>query len=193
VVKGPLCGRVMSGPAVENLFLPRKSGLYARFFFYQWCMMKTADAYHDRIARAVSELIGPVVADLGYELVEVQFRRESHGLVLRVIIFHEQGIGVDDCSLVSREVSRLLDVEDQIDQAYHLEVSSPGLDRPLQTARDFARYTGKTVRVIFGEASEEVVGAIEEVDENQVVLSGRDGRREVPLSQVKKARLVIEF
>lgn len=157
-------------------------------------MTKSANAYHDRIAQQVRELVEPVVADLGYELVEVQFRREQHGMVLRVIIFHQEGIGVDDCSLVSREVSRLLDVEDVIDQAYHLEVSSPGLDRPLETVRDFARYRGKQVRVILAETSEEVAGTIEEVsDDGLVTLGAKDGRREIPLAQVKKAKLAIEF
>lgn len=156
-------------------------------------MTKSANAYHEQIAQQVSELIAPVIADLGYELVEVQFRREQHGMVLRVIIFHEGGIRVDDCSLVSREVSRILDVEDRIDQAYHLEVSSPGLDRPLETARDFARYRGSRVRVILAETSEEVAGTIEEVGADLVVLGVEAGRREIPLTQVKKAKLAIEF
>lgn len=156
-------------------------------------MTKSANAYHDRIAEQVSELIEPVVADLGYELVEVQFRREQHGQVLRVIIFHVAGIRVDDCSLVSREVSRILDVEDRIDQAYHLEVSSPGLDRPLVTARDFARYLGRPVLVSIAETSEEVAGTIEEVGEEAVSLGVPGGRREIPLAQIKKARLAIEF
>lgn len=156
-------------------------------------MTKSANAYHEQIAQQVSELIEPVIADLGYELVEVQFRREQHGLVLRIIIFHAEGIRVDDCSLVSREVSRILDVEDRIDQAYHLEVSSPGLDRPLETARDFARYRGSQVRLVLAETSEEVAGTIEEVGDGLVVLGVKEGRREIPLVQVKKAKLAIEF
>lgn len=183
----------LSGLAVENLFLPKESGLQARFFFYQRVMTMSANAYQERIAQQVTEVIAPVVADLGFELVEVQFRREPHGQVLRVIIFHENGIGVDDCALVSREVGHLLDVEERIDQAYHLEVSSPGLDRPLQTARDFARYRGQQARVIVGETSEEIEGAIEGVDDDQVVLLVKDGRRAIPLAQVKKARLVVGF
>lgn len=156
-------------------------------------MTKSANTYHDRIAGQVSELIEPVVADLGYELVEVQFRREQHGQVLRVIIFHAGGIRVDDCSIVSREVSRILDVEELIDQAYHLEVSSPGLDRPLATARDFARYLGQPVLVTIAETSEEVAGTIEEVGEELVSLTVKEGRREIPLAQMKKARLAVDF
>jgi len=156
-------------------------------------MTKSANAYQDRIAQMVRDLVEPAVVALGYELVEVQFRREQHGQVLRIIIFHEAGILVDDCALVSREISRLLDVEDCIDQAYHLEVSSPGLDRPLETARDFARYRGRQVLLTLAATSEEVAGIIEEVGEDLVVLGVKDGRREIVLAQVKRARLVVEF
>lgn len=156
-------------------------------------MAKSANSYQERIAQQVSELISPVVADLGFELVEVLFRREQHGNVLRVVIFAETGIGVDDCALVSREVSRILDVEERIDQAYHLEVSSPGLDRPLETARDFFRYRGQQVRVILVETLEEVTGKILDVGDEGVVLSCGDGQRQIALGQISKAKLVVGF
>jgi len=156
-------------------------------------MAKNASPYQERVAQQVSELISPVVADLGFELVDVMFRRESHGNVLRIVIFAEAGIGVDDCALVSREVSRILDVEERIDQAYHLEVSSPGLDRPLETARDFSRYRGRQVRVVLAETLEEVTGTIAGVDEDRVMLSIGEGQREIKLAQVSKAKLVVGF
>lgn len=156
-------------------------------------MAKSANSYQDRIAQQVSELISPVVADLGFELVEILFRREQHGNVLRVVIFAEAGIGVDDCALVSREVSRILDVEERIDQAYHLEVSSPGLDRPLETPRDFSRYRGRQVRVVLAETLEEITGEIAEVGDDRVVLSVGDGQRVIELAQVNKAKLVVGF
>jgi len=156
-------------------------------------MAKNANPYQDGIARQVSELISPVVADLGFELVEVLFRREQHGYVLRVVIFAAAGIAVDDCALVSREVSRILDVEEMIDQAYQLEVSSPGLDRPLETARDFSRYIGKEVRVILAETLEEVMGTIGDVGENRVMLELGDGQREIEFAQISKAKLVVGF
>ena len=156
-------------------------------------MTVESGTYRQRVVAAVTELIEPVLEDLGYELVEVQFRREAHGQVLRVIIFRPEGIGVDDCARVSREVSHLLDVEDLIGQAFNLEVSSPGLDRPLKNARDFARYRGSRVHVILGETSEEVVGMIEDIGEEQVVLETTGGARVIPFSLVKKAKLVIDF
>jgi ribosome maturation factor RimP len=149
--------------------------------------------YQQRVARAVTALVEPVLNDLGYELVEVQFRREGHGQVLRVMIFRPEGIGVEDCARVSREVSHLLDVEDLVDQAYHLEVSSPGLDRPLKTARDFARCRGSQVHLILAETGEEITGTIGEVGEQEVSLDTAQGARMISLALVKKAKLVISF
>lgn len=156
-------------------------------------MTQSPNSYHERIAQQIHGLIEPVLTDLGFELVEVQFRREQHGQVLRIVIFSEAGIGVDDCAKVSREVSRILDVEDRIDQAYSLEVSSPGLDRPLESARDFARYRGWQVRIILGETSEEILGVIEDVGVDRVLLGLNDDRREILLAQIKKAKLVVDF
>ncbi len=156
-------------------------------------MTEDSGIYQQGVVTAVTALIEPVLNDLGYELVEVQFRREAHGQVLRVTIFRSEGIGVDDCARVSREVSHLIDVEDLIDQAFHLEVSSPGLDRSLKTARDFARCRDSRVRVILAEGDEEIVGVIGDIREEQVVLETPEGVRIIPLSLVKKAKLVIDF
>jgi len=156
-------------------------------------MTKSANPYQERVAREVNNIISPVVAELGFELVEVIFRRESQGNVLRVVIFSDTGIGVDDCALVSREISRILDVEERIDQAYHLEVSSPGLDRPLETARDFSRYKGRQVRVVLNGTYEEVIAVIAEVDGDKVFLTNDQGQQVVLLSQLNSAKLVIGF
>lgn len=156
-------------------------------------MTKSANPYQERIVREIAELIEPVVTDLGFELVEIVFRRESHGHVLRLVIFAEDGIGVDDCALVSREASRILDVEDKIDQAYHLEVSSPGLDRPLVTARDFARSRGQQVRIVLAGIGDELVGTIAEVDDERLTLELDDGRRQIAIAEVGKAKLVVGF
>ncbi len=180
-------------PAFENLFLFKESGPLARFFFYRGQMTETGGTYHERIAAAIEALIEPVVSDLGYELVEVQFRREQHGQVLRIIIFRPEGIGVEDCARVSREVSPLLEVEDLIEQAYHLEVSSPGLDRPLVTPRDFRRYMGNRVQVRLIDGGEEMTGLIADCTDTQVILETEGGKREIPLSRLKKAKLVIEI
>jgi ribosome maturation factor RimP len=96
------------------------------------------------------ELSAPVCAGSGYELVDLAFTREQDGWVLRVFIDNaaaeEGGISFADCEHVSRELSTVLDVEDPITQAYRLEVSSPGLDRPLRTAEHFRRQIGEVVK-----------------------------------------------
>lgn len=145
------------------------------------------------IVDKITALLEPLVAGLHCELVEVQFRREPIGWVLRLIIDSENGIGVDECARVSREAGFLLDVEDLVDQPYHLEVSSPGLDRPLKTERDFARNKGQKVRVILNDTSETVVGVIDKVKEGQVVLATQDEHVVVSLDRIVKAKLVIEF
>ena len=143
----------------------------------------------------LTELIRPICDELGFELVAVQFRREPHGQVLRVIIHHESGISVDDCARVSREVSYLLDVEDFVDRAYHLEVSSPGLDWPLTTVRDFNRYHGEKCTISWHtpDGTAKKTGTIGFADDGAVVLHGAEEAWTIPLNQIIKARLVIEF
>ena len=147
------------------------------------------------MARHIHDLIEPLVADLGFELVEVLLRTEQVGLVLRVVIYKEEGVSLGDCTAVSREVSHLLEVEDPLPGAYHLEVSSPGLDRPLKTERDFARNLGKKVWVLFEDGGEpfECTGIIGRTSAEAVVVEAAEGPEEIGLATIKKAKLVIEF
>jgi len=150
----------------------------------------------DVINKRVEEVVLPVLEELGLELVEVQFRREQSGWVLRLIIDKPDGINLDDCAVASRELSQLLDIEDFIDRAYNLEVSSPGLDRPLKSMVDFHRFIGrkakiKTIEPIAGEHV--FIGKIQQTEGESIVLE--IGGREVviPFLQVAKARLELEF
>lgn len=140
-------------------------------------------------------MLEPVLAENNLELVEVQFRQEPIGWVLRIVIYKEGGTSVDDCAKVSRELSRLLDVEDLIAQKYVLEVSSPGLDRPLQSERDFLRNRGEKVRMTVEIAGvmETVTGIIDNVRDGMLVLKDDGGMVSHPLTAIKKARLEIEF
>ncbi|OKY74555.1 MAG: hypothetical protein BM485_11935 [Desulfobulbaceae bacterium DB1] len=153
------------------------------------------DSYRDRIAVEVGRLIEPILAELGLEMVEVQYRQEQIGWVLRIIIFRDGGVSIDDCARVSREASRLLDVEDLIDQKYHLEVSSPGLDRPLKTERDFSRNLGKKVKLVVDELGkqETEIGIIRSVQDGVLALQTLSGEISFPLADIKNARLEIEF
>jgi len=100
----------------------------------------------DRVINTVEQFARPVLDDMGLELVEIQFKQES-GWVLRLFIDREGGINVDDCASVSRQVSTFLEVEEVIRHAYTLEVSSPGLERPLKRVEDYIRFTGRRVRI----------------------------------------------
>ncbi len=99
------------------------------------------------IAEKVTSLVEPVLARDGYELVEVEWLRQGGRWTLRLFIDKAGGVQIDDCQAVSRTVEPMLDVEDFIEPAYDLEVSSPGLDRPLRKPKDFERFAGQRVQV----------------------------------------------
>jgi len=145
-------------------------------------------------------LAEPYVRDAGFDLIEVQFAREQRGAVLRLFIDRPAGsegdqslIGVDDCERVSRDVSAALDVADSIAHTYLLEVSSPGLDRPLRRERDFARFVGESARVRLEagvEGRRNFSGTIRGAKNGHVEIAS-DGRSyELPIDDIAKANLV---
>ncbi len=99
------------------------------------------------IQQVITELAKPIVEDLNYELVDVEFVKEGANWYLRIYIDKSGGIGIDDCQSVSERISDILDEKDPIEQSYYLEVSSPGLERPLKTERDFIKYKGELVEI----------------------------------------------
>jgi ribosome maturation factor RimP len=145
-----------------------------------------------------------VVQSHGLELFDVQLRRESSGWVVRVFIDKpgtsgtpEDSVGVEECAAVSRELSTILDVEDPIDRAYTLEVSSPGLDRPLRGARDYERFTGRAAKLVVNEPVDgqtAFAGRIRGVEDDVLVFEaqGRKWHR-IALDNIKRARLDVEF
>jgi len=156
----------------------------------------TADAPHD-IAKDVERAILPVLERDGFEIVLCEFVARQK--ILRLFIDHERGVTVDDCATVSRMVSDLLDAEgvsDRISGRYHLEVSSPGLDRPLVKPAHFARFVGRRVQVttevlVEGRRnfSGELVAANEQ--EFEVVVDAR--RYAIAYGRVARAKLVPEL
>jgi ribosome maturation factor RimP len=143
----------------------------------------------------VQDFLQGLLPPMELELFDVQFLRDGQGWVLRVFIDSETGVTLDHCSYVSRELGRYLDVEDCIDHAYNLEVSSPGLERPLRSMDEFRRYCGKKARVkvhsaIDGEKVFE--GVIEEVADDQIHLKLENGRfMQFSFEMINKARLAI--
>lgn len=147
------------------------------------------------IVDKIQDFLRSLLPSLGLELFDVQFRREGHGWVLRVFIDSESGISLDNCSNVSRELGHYLDVEDLIDHAYHLEVSSPGLERPLRSTEDFIRFCGKSAKVKVHDAIDGVKvleGIIDRVEGDDIYLRLADGRSvQFTFGMINKARLTI--
>jgi len=145
-----------------------------------------------------------VATSYGLNVFDVQFRREAQGMVLRVQIDRpgpaataDESVSVDDCANVSRDLSAILDVEDVVPTAYTLEVSSPGLDRPLRSADDYRRFSGRRAKVVMREKIDGqgfFKGQLAGMDENDVLIHGDDGKRHrVPLDVITRANLEVEF
>lgn len=144
----------------------------------------------------LNNLLQPLVEDLGYEFVGLEHHRNPKNAVLVVYIDHEQGIAVEDCEKVSREVAALLDVEDPIPGQYNLEVSSPGLDRPMFTLEHYERFTGETAEVnCFApvDGRRKFKGPILGVREESVLLNQDGSEVELELSNIAKGRLVPDY
>ncbi len=153
-----------------------------------------------------------VARSYGLEIFDVQFRRESIGWVFRVTLDRPtreddegrvlvetpaQSIGIEECQHVSRDLSAVLDVEDPVDRAYTLEVSSPGLERALRDRRDYERFAGRLAKIVVREAIEgqsHFEGRLRGMDSDDVVLEGSRSRlSRIPVDNILRARLAVEF
>jgi len=145
----------------------------------------------------LTALFEPVVESMGYELVGLEFHSSEHHGVLRVFIDHENGITVDDCAKVSRQISAVIDVEDPIEVAFDLEVSSPGLNRPLFKLKDFDKYNGSKVKIKLGVAlngRKNFNGILKGIDDNQQVIIEVDNEiYELPHQDIARANLIAKL
>jgi len=153
----------------------------------------------------VGEIAGRVARSFGLEIFEIQLRRESIGWVLRVVLDRQGAmsagptrelVNLGDCQRVSRDLSAVLDADVTFDHAYTLEVSSPGLDRPLRHLNDCRRFVGRLTKIVTTEAVDglhHVAGRIAGVEDNQVVVDTGQRVHRVPWSVVSRARLEVEF
>lgn len=152
------------------------------------------------LAAKVAGLIAPAIEDLGYRLVRVRISGQN-GCTLQIMAERDDGtMGVDDCEAVSKGISPVLDVEDPMDQAYHLEISSPGIDRPLVRASDFARWIGHDTKVemaIPAHGRKRFRGILTASDATTATIAPPDvkeGQPEsyvIPISDMAEARLVL--
>ena len=148
----------------------------------------------------IARIVEPVANDLGYSLVRVKITQEN-GLTLQIMAEDANGrFAITDCERLSKDVSPVLDVEDPIDREYHLEVSSPGIDRPLVRARDFRTYIGHEAKIELGElvnGRKRFRGIIAAVDDESVTIKLPDAPKDtdpnhrLPLSALAEAKLVM--
>ena len=139
------------------------------------------------------ELLEPVVAGMGYELVEIEFNSHPKNKVLRLYIDKEEGILIEDCSEVSRQVSAVIDVEDPISGFFNLEVSSPGLDRPLRKLEDYERFKDEMVKIKTSmpqDGQRNFKGQIKDVDKDSVLIECEGKEVSLLISAIEKARLI---
>lgn len=189
---------------------PSGVGRFAHFLCFRGrCLVDvTTDTRLERVRTAAQRVAG----SCGLDIFDIQLRRESSGWVLRVVIDRrlqrdadgavavetpEQSIGIEDCQRVSTDLSTILDVEDVLDHAYTLEVSSPGLDRPLRHADDYRRFSGRLVKLVVPtgvEGQTHFEGRIAGVEDEAVILQvGRRKERRIPFAEISRARLEVEF
>jgi len=158
----------------------------------------------ETVVDKVRDIAARVAADRGLEIFDVQFRREAPGMVLRIQIDRPgpaasaaESVSVDDCAHVSRELSAILDVEDVVPTAYTLEVSSPGLDRPLRRPDDYRRFAGRVAKIVTRDRIDGqgfFRGRLGGVDGGDVLIDGEDGKtHRVPLTTITRANLEVEF
>lgn len=158
--------------------------------------------HRDDICERVSAIARPILDSMRLELVEIEYRRSGREAILRLFIDKEGGVTLDDCAEVSRDLSAILDVEDFIPCNYNLEVSSPGLDRPLKTQADYDRFAGRLVKIRTyepfadddGNRRKTFLGILEGFADGVVRIKLQEGQTaSIPLERIAKANLEFEF
>jgi ribosome maturation factor RimP len=150
---------------------------------------------HIAIRDRIRGIVEPSVADEGCALVAVELTGGDKGQTLRLFVDAPGGVTIDQCASISRALSPLLDVENPISGAYRLEVSSPGIDRPVETAADFARFVGfrAKVRLIPGAERRRYTGTLLGIVDDHVQISVDGETIELSLQEIDRARLVLEL
>ncbi|MDB8804373.1 MULTISPECIES: ribosome maturation factor RimP [unclassified Romboutsia] len=149
------------------------------------------------IEATIEELVSEITEPLNFEIVDVEYVKEAGEYYLRVYLDKEGGISLNDCEAVSRQLSEVLDVKDPIKDNYFLEVSSPGLDRPLKKDKDFVRYAGRDVEIKLYKplnGSKQFEGTLVGLtDENTIKVIINDEEVEFNRKEVALVRLAIKF
>lgn len=144
----------------------------------------------------LNELLAPVVESMGYTFWGLEYLSQGKDTVLRVFIDHKNGINVDDCASVSRQISSVMDVEDPITQIYNLEVSSPGMDRPIFTLEQYTLLAGNIIDVRLRMAFDgrrKFKGQLIGVEQEDIVLRVDNNEYLLPVELIEKANVVPQF
>ena len=150
-----------------------------------------------KVTDIVSELVTPILTEMGLELVDIEYKKEGSNWFLRVFIDNEAGsIDIDDCSLVSEQLSQKLDEVDPIPTAYFLEVSSPGAERPLRNEKDFRKAVGKHVHIVTKEpieGADVIEGELISFEDGKLTVKEAKKTYVISLEQIDTARMAIVF
>ncbi len=148
------------------------------------------------VSQSVRELVLPIVENANIELVDIEYKKEGKDWFLRVFLDKQNGITVEDCKKISRQIEDIIEVEDLIPNRYYLEVSSPGLDRPLKKESDFLRYLGKSIQVsLFSPIQEKrkFTGVIQDFKESALFLDVGEETISIPIDNIASAKLEIKI
>lgn len=150
----------------------------------------------ESVLKEIERLIEPVLAEMGIELVDMEFSSKQNRPILRIYADRPTGINLDDCAMVSREIGNLLDAKDLLQSRYVLEVSSPGLNRPLKKEKDFLRAVGQKIKVKTAvplKGCRNFTGVLKSFESNTLQLKLDDTVVLISEKDVKKANLVFNF
>jgi len=169
---------------------------YVKKYTWKWVRLAfliygTMASERETIEKIV-RILTPILEEDCLELIDIEFRPSGKRWLLRVYIEKDGGVTISDCEKINRELGRTLEVEDIIEHPYTLEVSSPGLTRPLKNINDFKRYVGRECKIITSKSLQErneFSGEIIRVTEDEVELKGKIGVFAIPICDIKKAHL----
>ena len=140
----------------------------------------------------IEKLISPFLEKDNYELVEMEFTGSGKSQILSLTVWHPDGLNIDKIGYLSRHISDILDNDDIIPGSYMLEVSSPGLDRPLKTQNDFRRATSEIVEILMNDG-QKYTGNIISTDKNEIVIENDKKITKIPIIDIEKGKIIIEF
>lgn len=146
-----------------------------------------------KLKEQIAEGVNPLIKEAGYELVEVEIKGGGYSSIVRIFIDKEKGVSVEDCAVISKRISDYLDTEDLIQSRYTLEVSSPGLDRPLTKENDFSRKKGEKIKLFTRDPQDNrngLQGKIADYKENSLYLETDSETISIPAEIILKAQLL---